>query len=183
MMQPCVLQSNIILTGYRATGKTTLAKRIAQQLNCSAVDSDIVVEERAGCSIARLFAERGEPEFRRLEAETIRCILLGSKKVVLATGGGAPVNETTRRLLKANGIVFWLQASPETIYARMCGDRTTASRRPALTDFDLLTEIKNVLKQREACYREVAHFCVDTEKNSLDTAVQIILEQYAGYQK
>ncbi len=153
---------NIILIGYRATGKTTLARLLAEKLGWEWIDADVVIEQRAGKSIARIFAENGEKAFRDLEAE-VTAELCRRDHLVLAAGGGAPMREETRRRMRESGHVVWLTASPETIHARMSGDATTATRRPSLTQKGALEEIVHLLGQRTPVYQETAHLVVDTE--------------------
>lgn len=156
---------NIILIGYRATGKTTLAQLLAGKLGWEWIDADVEVERRAGKSIARIFAEDGEPAFRDLEA-TVTAELCQRKNLVLAAGGGSPLRADTRRAMRERSRVVWLTALPETIHARMSGDATTAGRRPNLTDKNALDEIVHLLQKRESVYHEAAHIQVDTEAKS-----------------
>ncbi len=165
---------NLILIGYRATGKTSLARHLAARLGWDSVDADVEIERRAGKSIARIFAEEGEPAFRDLEAAVI-AELCGRRDLVLAAGGGAPLREASRRAMREAGQVVWLRASPETILARMNGDATTAERRPSLTNLPPLEEIVQVLGRREPIYRESAHTIVDTEGKSLEQLTDEIL--------
>jgi len=153
---------NLVLIGYRATGKTTLARCLAQRLGWDWIDADVEIEHRAGKSIARIFAEEGEPAFRDLEAEVI-ADLCGRTRLVVAAGGGAPLREESRRAMRQAGQVVWLTATPETILARMSGDATTAERRPSLTNQPPLEEIVQLLSRRDPIYRQSAHLIVDTE--------------------
>jgi shikimate kinase len=91
---------NLTLVGYRATGKTSLARRLAARLGWQWIDADVEVERRAGKSIARIFAEQGEPAFRDLEAEVTADLLRGDR-LVLASGGGAPIRAETREAMRA----------------------------------------------------------------------------------
>lgn len=166
----------LTLIGYRATGKTTLAKLLAARLGFGWIDADVEIERRAGKSIARIFAEDGEPAFRDLEAEVI-ADLCRQPKLVLATGGGAPLRSESRRKMRAGGKVVWLTAQPETIHARMSGDATTADRRPNLTDKGPLEEIRTLLTSREPIYRESAHVQVDTEGKTPEAITDEILKR------
>ena len=162
---------NLVLIGYRATGKSTLARHLAQRLGWDWIDSDVEIEHRAGKSIARIFAEQGEPAFRDLEAAVIADLCGGGtcaagRRLVLAAGGGAPLRKENRRAMRNSGHVVWLTAAPETILARMTGDATTADRRPSLTNRPPLDEIVQLLGRREPIYRESAHLIVDTEGKS-----------------
>ena len=156
---------NLVLIGYRASGKTTLAQQLAQRLGWDWIDADVEIERRAGKSIARIFAEDGEPAFRDLEAAVI-ADLCGRARLVLAAGGGAPLREESRRAMRTSGQVVWLTATPATILARMTGDASSSDRRPSLTNRPPLEEIVQLLDRREPIYRESAHLVVDTEDKS-----------------
>ena len=121
---------NLVLIGYRATGKTTLARHLAARLGWEWTDADVEIERRAGKSIARIFAEEGEPAFRDLEAQVI-ADLCERQRLVLAAGGGALFREESRRAMRCCGRVVWLTATPETILARMTADATTPDAGPA----------------------------------------------------
>ena len=166
----------LTLIGYRATGKTTLAKLLAERLGWEWIDADVEIERRAGKSIARIFADDGEPAFRDIEAQVI-ADLCGKDRLVLAAGGGAPLREESRRTMREGGKVAWLTASAETILARMSGDATTAGRRPNLTDRGPLDEIVQLMSQREAIYRESAHVQVDTEGRTPEALTSEILDR------
>jgi len=164
----------ITLIGYRATGKTTLARLLAGHLGWDWIDADVEIERRAGKSIARIFAEDGEPAFRELEARVI-ADLAHRDRLVLAAGGGAPLREESRVAMRAGGIVVWLTARPETILARMTADATTAGRRPNLTAKGGLDEIVELLARREPIYRQTSHYVVDTEaRTPEDLAAEIL---------
>jgi shikimate kinase len=167
---------NLVLIGYRATGKTSLARLLAERLGWDWIDADVEIERRAGKSIKRIFAEDGEPAFRDLEAEVI-ADLCRREQLVLAAGGGAPMRPQSRQAMRASGKVVWLKAKPETIHARMSGDATTSSRRPDLTDKGGLEEIVQLLARREPIYRESAHWEVDTESKSLEHLTDEILHR------
>ncbi len=166
----------LILIGYRATGKTTLARLLATRLDYEWVDADVEIERRSGKSIAQIFAEDGEPAFRDLEAEVI-ADLCRRERLVLAAGGGAPLRDETRRIMRRNGTVVWLLAEPETILSRMSADATTATHRPNLTERGPLEEIVQLLVAREPIYRESAHLVVDTERKTPEQLVAEILDR------
>jgi len=169
------MTQRIILIGYRATGKTTLAVQIAQRLGWRWIDADVVIEERAGKTIAEIFAQDGEPAFRDLEEQVI-ADLCGEPNLVLATGGGAPMRESTQQRIRKAGKVIWLTADPETVHRRITGDETTADRRPRLCeDKDPLQEIVSLLEKREPVYRETAHIEIDTVDKTVDALTDEIM--------
>ncbi len=167
---------NLVLIGYRATGKTTLARHLAARLGWDWTDADVEIENRAGKSIARIFAEDGEKAFRDLEVEVV-ADLCRRERLVLAAGGGAPMREESRRAMRQSGHVVWLTATPETILARMTADATTADRRPSLTNRPPLEEIVQLLGRREPVYRETAHQIVDTEGKSPEALLEEIISK------
>lgn len=166
----------IALVGYRATGKSTVAKRLSERLKTPVVDTDAAIEERVGKTVARIFQEDGEPRFREIEAQVVAGFLNSPEPLILATGGGAPLCDTTRAEMKKNAVVVWLTASVETIARRMLADSSTSSRRPSLTNAPSpVDEIESVLKFREPLYRDVATFVVEVDGKTVDEIVEEIL--------
>jgi len=167
---------NLTLIGYRATGKTTLARMLSERLGWEWIDADVRIEELAGKSIAKIFSEDGEPVFRDLEAKVIaeQCT---RDRLVLASGGGAPMREESRDAMRRGGKVVWLTAEPETILARMNNDATSADRRPDLTDSGPLQEIIEMLDKRNSTYRETAHIEIDTEGKTPEQLTEEILDK------
>lgn len=155
---------NVSLIGYRGTGKTTVARTL--QLAWGApwdwVDADVEVELRAGKSIAAMFAEQGEAAFRELEAQVLAQLATRDHTLV-ATGGGVVLRADNRDVLKKLGPVVWLTARPETIYARLAADASTAERRPKLTSRGGSAEIQELLATREPWYRMCADVAVETD--------------------
>jgi shikimate kinase len=166
---------NIVLIGYRATGKSTVARRLAQKIGWNWVDLDVEIEHQAGKPIAQIFAEDGEPTFRDWESRVVAEFCQRSGWVI-AAGGGAPLREDNRQAMRAGGKVVWLTASPETIHCRMNTDPTTGLRRPNLTSQGGLDEILQLLGKREPIYRQTADWIVDTEGKSPDAVVEEILD-------
>jgi shikimate kinase len=161
---------NIILTGFMGTGKSTVGKRLAKRLGWAFVDVDREIEERAGMPIARIFSERGEPVFRRLERRAISRVAKGTEQVI-ATGGGAFMNPESRAKLRAAGPVICLTAKPQVILARV-GKR--AETRPLLGGpTSPLARIRTLLARRAAAYAE-ADLTVDTSTLSIDEVVERI---------
>ena len=164
----------VTLIGYRGTGKTTVARLLAERLATSWIDADVALEERIGCTIAELVRDRGEPAFRDAEAEVLADMLAGCGGV-LATGGGVVLREGNRMLLRERGRpVVWLDAPVDVIRRRLAGDPATLSRRPALTGGDPLAEVEQATHAREPLYRACADWTVDTgAATPADVAAQI----------
>ncbi len=155
-------ESPIFLIGYRGTGKSSVARELAVRLGFEWVDSDHVVEQQAGKSIARIFTEDGEGAFRELESSVVES-LSRKRRTVVALGGGAVLREENRKLIQAAGLVVWLTAGVDTILARLAADESTVSRRPNLTKTGGRREIEELLTGRTPLYGECATLIVDTE--------------------
>ncbi|QDV74991.1 shikimate kinase [Botrimarina mediterranea] len=166
----------LFLIGYRGSGKSTVARLLAERLGWASIDSDDEVEREAGKSIAAMFAEDGEPAFRDLE-ERVVASLCNRDKTVIALGGGAVLREASRRRMTAAGQVVYLTAPAATLAARIAGDATTASRRPSLTGLAGLEEVERVLAVREPIYRECATVAIDVDGR----APEAIADEIVGH--
>ncbi len=164
----------VTLIGYRGSGKSTVAPRLAARLGWDWIDADVELERRAGRSIREIFESGGEGEFRRWERETL-VDLLRRDRLVLAAGGGAVLNAETRSDLRAAGPVVWLQAAAETLAQRMESDPISGSRRPKLTAAGGLEEIRNLLAAREPHYRDTATLAISTENRTAEDIVEDIV--------
>jgi shikimate kinase len=157
------LPPRIFLIGYRGTGKSTVARRLAGALAYAWVDADDQIETRAGKTIAEIFAESGEADFRDLESQVL-ADLVRRERAVVSLGGGVVLRPENRGLIReGGGAVIWLTASPATILRRISADTTTSARRPNLTAAGGLAEIEQLLAQRLPYYRECATLEVGTE--------------------
>jgi len=152
---------NLLLIGYRGTGKSAVAQLVAERLGWRWLDADAELERRAGKSIAAIFADDGEPAFRELESQML-AELVRLDRHVLALGGGVVLRAQNRELIKKAGAVVWLTADAATINTRVAGDPATAARRPNLTASGGIEEIRALLAQREPLYRECVTAVVDT---------------------
>lgn len=153
--------SRIALIGARGTGKTTVGRALAERLGWAFADVDDHVEFAAGKTIAKIFADDGEPAFRDFEARAVG-ELCGRENVVIATGGGAILRTETRSLLASTCCVAWLSATVDVVLSRLANDPTSAARRPALTALPGREEILALLAAREPHYRAVADLTLDT---------------------
>jgi len=142
----------IVLIGFMGAGKTTVGHMLAEKLGVPFVDSDVVIESRAGRSIREIFAADGEPAFRQLEHE-ITAELLRGRDAVLALGGGGIEHPATRRALRGRQVVY-LQVGYDEAMARVCHD----AGRPMLAAADL----RAIFERRLAGYESVATQTVAT---------------------
>lgn len=153
---------NLILIGYRCTGKTTTAELLSEKLGWPLVDTDALLQERTGKSIDEIVAEGGWEAFRDLETAVVKDVAAGDEQVVSA-GGGAVLREENRAALKGSGKVVLLRAEAETVWRRMQGDEKTAAQRPDLTDTGGIEEIRHLLDQRRDVYQQAADFAISTD--------------------
>lgn len=167
---------NIFLIGYRGSGKTSVASALAAQLGWPWVDTDRQIEQRAGCTIREIFAQKGEEAFRDLESQVLAEVAAGDRQVV-ALGGGAVVRAANRHALAGRGKVVWLTASPQMLWQRIGQDPTTASRRPHLTAAGGLAEIETLLAQRTPLYAQCADLVLNTEGLAPDQLARQIVQQ------
>jgi shikimate kinase len=172
---------SFIFIGYRGTGKTTVAQKLANRLEIPVFDSDIEIERHTGKSIAEIFAQDGESAFRDLEESVIAEILDQSMPLVLATGGGVILRSSTRERLRQSGRVIWLTATPETILYRITNDAASQTMRPNLTSLPMHEEIIAVLEERKPLYTETAHVILGTDTFTADEIVETILaDDFSG---
>jgi len=161
--------AQIILTGFMGTGKTEVGRRLARTLGRTFVDTDRLVEMKAGRRVAEIFATQGEAAFRALEREAVTeaCAI---PDAVVATGGGALLDRDNRRRLAAAGPIVCLTASPEEILRRI----PDASSRPLLasakTKSERLERIQSLLAARESAYASATH-AIDTTGLTVDQVV------------
>ncbi len=166
----------LALIGYRGTGKSTIGKILADRLDRRFLDADLELEARAGRSIVSIFAESGEAVFRDWEEKTLGELVDEHPEAVLATGGGAVLRPSNRRLLRGFGFVAWLHAEPTELARRLATDLQAGTRRPALTSAGTLAEIEHVLATRAPLYEEVADAMIDTLDRTPDETATLILD-------
>jgi len=154
------------------TGKSSVGQLVAAQLHFTFLDTDHVIEARAGKTISEIFTEVGEPAFRELEKKVV-AELLTRKKTVISTGGGLPANPDNLVSLKTHSLVVCLWASPEKIWERV----RSQTHRPLLNEPDPLAKIRSLLEARSPCYRQ-ADVLLNTEMRSLKDVAQQVIYQF-----
>ncbi|MCC6140446.1 MAG: shikimate kinase [Nitrospira sp.] len=162
---------NIVLTGYRGTGKSTVGKVLAARLGWRLVSTDAEIVRQAGRSVPEIVAQHGWEYFSDLESAVCRDFA-AQDKLVIDTGGGAILRQENVAWLKKNGRLFWLTASVETIASRIGCD----TQRPSLTGTkSFVEEIEEVLAVRTPKYREAADHLVPTDGCTINQIVDTIL--------
>lgn len=167
---------NLVLIGYRGTGKSTVAKLLAERLGMAVVSLDEEIVRRAGCSIPTIVTEHGWPHFRDLEAAVTKEVA-ARDDLIIDSGGGVILRAENVEHLRRNGKLFWLRAAVPVIVARI----EKGTERPALTAGKSFTEeVEEVLRQRTPLYAAAAHHEVDTDTASPDEVAGAIARLYAG---
>ncbi len=162
------MASAIVFVGVPGAGKTTVGKRVAQQLNLPFFDSDQVIEQRSGKSVSDIFLQDGEPIFRAQEASVI-AELLQQGDCVVSLGGGALANDSTRALVKSANCV-WLETGLAQAVERVGMNRN----RPLLLG-NVRGQLADLMSAREPFYREVASHTVNTSALGVDEVASAIV--------
>ncbi len=165
---------NIVLIGFRGTGKSPVGRLLAERLERNFIDSDKHIEGSTGKTIKSIFEDEGEEGFRKIEADTIVELSKQDNKVISAGGGVVLKNENVRNL-KDNGFLVLLEATPEIILSRIAQDEKTTQQRPSLTDKKPLDEIKHLIEKREPAYKNAADYTINTSYVSCEDIVSEII--------
>ena len=172
LMMEVLGATNIILEGFMGSGKSTVSEILSDKLDLELIDTDEAIEEAEGRKISDIFEQEGEEAFRDMETGLVEMMVSDHmRETVISLGGGLPVREKNRELLKKVGKVVYLRTAPETVYDRLKGDDT----RPLLKSEDPLARIKELQDKRGKIYEEAADIIVDTDgKTPVQVADEII---------
>jgi shikimate kinase len=163
---------NLALIGFMGTGKSSVGRLVAEQLRFEFLDTDELIETRAGKSITELFAQHGEAAFRELERRLVT-ELAARAGTVISTGGGLPVDPANMASLKTHALVVCLWASPDRIFERV----REQSHRPLLQEPDPRAKIRSLLAAREPFYRQ-ADVLVNSESRSVREVAHQVIAQF-----
>lgn len=162
---------NIVLIGYRGTGKSTIAEILAKHLSMRVVGMDAEIVRRAGKSIPEIVEESGWEHFRDMESQ-VAADFGSQDDLIIDAGGGVIVRDKNVESLKKNGVVFWLTADEQTIVQRIKDD----TQRPSLSGLkSFVEEVAEILAERGPKYKAAADHTVDTVKNTAEEAAQTII--------
>ncbi|MBE3116131.1 shikimate kinase [Candidatus Bathyarchaeota archaeon] len=163
----------VILIGYRATGKSTVGKLVSAKLKIPFIDTDLIVENNMVMTIKEIVALHGWDFFRTKEKEAV-LTLAQVGACVIATGGGVVLAKENMVLLKQAGVIVWLNAPLHDIISRLSKDAQGAAIRPQFTDWNIVQETIDTMKQRIPLYEKAADHTVDTaDKSAADVATEI----------
>lgn len=168
------MTDNIILIGFMGSGKSSVGKLLAKELNFEFIDTDEEIEKANNLKISKLFKDFGEEYFRELETSYLKKLLHHKKYSILSTGGGLPLRECNVKILREFGVVVYLKATKDTIVNRVRDDNS----RPLLAIDDLEERVERLLRSRESCYTAAAHLEINTDDKSFSAIISEILEQY-----
>lgn len=169
-----LLEMNLILIGYRGTGKSTVGRLVAEKLDFNRVETDAEITRQAGLSIPEIVSQYSWEYFRDLESRVINevCAL---DKTVIDCGGGVVIRPGNVEALKKSGVIFLLKADVQDIVRRI----SRSPQRPSLTgDKSITAEVEEVLAVREPLYQDAADYTIDTSRESPRTAGEIITRIY-----
>ena len=166
------MMKHIILIGFMGCGKSSVGYRLSYKLRKCLIDTDRLIEQREGMTIAEIFEQKGEAYFRQKETDCLKSLEkeLGSR--IVSVGGGTPIREENREILKASGTVVYLKAFPETIYSRVKHD----TRRPLLQCEDPMSRIETMLAERDPIYESVADIVIEVDGKHIKQVVQEVAE-------
>ena len=166
---------NVILIGFMGCGKSSIGRCMAKE-GYELIDTDEYIENRTGRIIKDIFAEDGEQAFRLMETDAVRELIgLGKNNLVIAVGGGLPVKEENRPLLKELGTVVYLKATVDSLEKRLERDTT----RPLLQGGNVRDKIETLMAARADIYDETADVYVDTDDRSFESIVEEIKRKMA----
>jgi len=166
-------EKKIILIGLMGSGKSSVAKMVADKLSISAFDTDEWIENKSGKTIADIFKTKGENYFRELEGNALNELIPISKTCIVATGGGLPCYFDRMDMLNQSGITIYLKCSPEIIFDRI---KNEIEKRPLIekgTKTDSIDFIRKKLNERETIY-ESANYIIDANSSLEEVANKII---------
>ncbi len=158
---------NIILIGYRCTGKTSVGKKVAEKLGLPFLDTDEVITREAQMSVEEIVRAGGWPLFRRKEKEAIMS-LSSLEGAVIATGGGTFEDPENCAALRGKGLFVWLAADQKILLERMRSDVKHDGQRPPLSGEGLEAEVTAMTRKREPVYRGLADMMIDTSHKRID---------------
>lgn len=173
------MKENVYLIGGRAVGKSSIGAKLARRLEYTFFDTDTLIIDACGCSVAEIVDREGWPAFRLYEKRALQQ-LTAETSCVVATGGGAILHRDLWRELKQQGLVVWLMAEVEILCERLKNDQLSVEQRPSLTGKEICQELEDILEERNPLYRKTADCIIDSGKMTIDEAVRAIIQIYGA---
>ncbi len=170
-------KNNIVLIGFMGSGKTSNGIALSYKLKKPFLDTDHRIEQLEKCKISELFENRGEAYFRDAETECLKKLLEDTDDSIISVGGGTPLREENRLLLRKLGYVVYLRVRPETVMARLKGDTT----RPLLQGEDPEGRIRSLMESRKEAYEDAADIILDMDDYKNREGVNAIVRAVNEY--
>lgn len=167
------MKKNIILIGFMGCGKTSVGIRLSYRMRRTMIDTDKTIERFQKMTISDIFAQMGEEAFRRMETQCLKRLLEEADGQIISTGGGLPVREENRSLLKQLGMVIYLRVTPQTVCRRLASDTT----RPLLQGENPEEKVRLLLEGRKEIYEDAADMIIDVDDKNFDEILDEIIER------
>ena len=166
---------NVVLIGYRCSGKSVVGETLAAKLCWKMLDTDRLIEDLTCQPVEKLVSLHGWSYFRKIESSIVKKVS-AMDRIVLSTGGGVVMDAGNIDSLKRNGWLIWLDCKPEVLIKRMENDQISGRVRPPLNGKDPILEIKEVLEFRRPFYKKAADYVLDTSSLSIRETTALILK-------
>lgn len=167
---------NIVLIGFMGSGKTSVGIRLSYRLRRTMTDTDRKIERLYRMTVSEIFERMGEEAFRDMETQCLEKLLRESRGQIIAVGGGLPMRDHNRELLRRLGTVIYLRVRPESVCSRLAADTT----RPLLQGEDRVKKVQKLMEERAPIYESAANITIDVDGKIVDEIVDEILEKTEG---
>ncbi len=168
--------SNIILIGFMGCGKSSIGVRLSYRLRRTVTDTDKKIERQARMTVSEIFEQLGEEAFRQMETQCLEQLIGERQEQIISTGGGLPLRERNRELLRELGTVVYLRVTARTVCARLASDTT----RPLLQGGHPEEKVGRLLQERSGVYESAADLIVDVDNKGFEEILDEILEKLDG---
>ncbi len=170
---------SISLIGFMCAGKSSVGRALAERLGRIFIETDAVIEERAGMPIAEIFALKGEATFRELESEVVREVC-ARRDAVIACGGGVPLRDANVATLRDNTVVVYVDVTAEHVIGRL---GPPSNLRPLLSGPNREEQARELLAARRPCYLQAADIVVDSDELTVQQVATIVDAQLKDYER
>lgn len=166
------MANNLFLIGFSGSGKSSVGKKLAKNLNYNFLDTDRIIEKTTSLSIDETISTKGEKEFRSIETQVLSKIDF-SQNNVISTGGGLPTKKENINIMKKNGSIIWLKASIDSIYDRL---KNSKEIRPLIGNHIEKENIESLYNSRQSVYN-IADVSIDTDNKNLDEITKELINK------